>query len=224
MPRFNQRGEIIRDGDTTTSTPNQPIPISPRSRPTSPTPIAPSQTSNPWGGIVIFLFLFFIIGVIALSSNNQQGTVPSNSNNAAPSSNQDNSQSVPVVNPPVNVPAVQQPQVIYTPVPSPTSKIQSNSILSNYDCPDKNLVELYIGAWGKVRKYDLSLREQPIVPSTWDANIIRVLSDGEHIYVVGGPECAHDGTWWQIKTESGTIGWSREYLPSKGRLIVKINP
>ncbi len=93
----------------------------------------------------------------------------------------------------------------------------------DYSCSDKDQVELQVGAWGKVGKYDLNLREDPVVPNDWGANVIRVLHTDEHIFVVGGPVCAYDGTWWQIKTESSDIGWSRELEASKGRLLIRVN-
>jgi hypothetical protein len=89
---------------------------------------------------------------------------------------------------------------------------------------DQNTVELQIGAWGKIRKYDVSLRKEPVVPEDWDGNIIRVLRAEERIRVIDGPVCAYNGTWWKVKTESSDIGWSREMLPDKGRLIIRINP
>lgn len=97
-------------------------------------------------------------------------------------------------------------------------------IPSNYECPDKNQIELQVGVYGMVRKYDLNLRKEPIVPEQWDANIIRVLRDGEKLKIIGGPRCSHDGTWWEVLSESGTTGWAREMQPSKGRLIIRIKP
>lgn len=97
-------------------------------------------------------------------------------------------------------------------------------ISPNYKCPDKDRVELQVGASGKVRKYDVNLRKEPVVPEQWDANVIRVLQDGEKIKVVGGPRCSHDGTWWEVRSESGSTGWVREIQPSLGRLIIRIEP
>ncbi|MCQ3953001.1 MAG: hypothetical protein DPW15_06925 [Chloroflexi bacterium] len=31
------------------------------------------------------------------------------------------------------------------------------------------------------------------------------------VTVIGGPECAHEGTWWEVRTEYGDAGWMREF-------------
>lgn len=110
--------------------------------------------------------------------------------------------------------------------PTATSKPSSSlqPIPANYSCPDKDKVELQVGASGKIRKYDVNLRKEPKVPDQWDANVIRVLHDGENVKVIDGPVCAHDGTWWKVTTESSNVGWVRELQPSTGRLIVRTGP
>ncbi len=54
-------------------------------------------------------------------------------------------------------------------------------IASDYKCPDKDKIELRVGANGKVRKYDVNLREEPIVPKVSDANVVGVLRKGQKL-------------------------------------------
>jgi hypothetical protein len=53
------------------------------------------------------------------------------------------------------------------------------------------------------------------VPQDWDSNIIIAMRQGDKMTVIGGPRCAHHGTWWQVEHENGHIGWVRELLPDK---------
>lgn len=115
-----------------------------------------------------------------------------------------------------------------TPVPSETQSIVANSglepIPASYKCADKSKIKLQVGALGEVRKYDVNLRTEPIVPEVWDANVIRVLHDGDKLRIIGGPTCAYNGTWWEVLTESDEKGWVREIQTSNGRLVFRINP
>jgi serine/threonine protein kinase len=97
-------------------------------------------------------------------------------------------------------------------------------IPSNYECPDLAKINLQIGATGRVGKYDINLRKEPIVPKKWDANVVIVLREGEELKILGGPQCSHDGTWWEVRTKSHLIGWVRENQPSKGTLVFRIEP
>lgn len=112
-----------------------------------------------------------------------------------------------------------QPSKTPTPFEIPA---QLQPIPVDYRCPDKDLIELQVGAYGRVRKYTVSLRQKPIVPAIASENVIRSLRVGENIVVFDGPVCAHDGTWWQIMTESSNVGWSREILPNLGRLFIRV--
>ncbi len=213
MSKINDRGEIIRDAPAPA---NHPAPT-------------PGRTSSGGGGgcipwwtvVIVVLCLFFFGGgsILTLLQNISSNNSTSDNSYQEPFST---NTSVPSFSP------TKTPSVRPTKTPSPIANNSSSNLTSqlipipsSYQCPDLDKVELQIGAWGMVRKYDLSLRKEPIVPEVWDSNIIRVLHDGERIYVVGGPKCSHDGTWWQIKTESDDVGWSREYLPSKGRLLIR---
>jgi len=86
---------------------------------------------------------------------------------------------------------------------------------SNYTCLDLNKVQLRIGSVGKIVWKEVNLRSSPAVPANWDSNVLFNLDEGEEIIIIGGPECAHSGTWWEVLTESGYTGWMRELLPDK---------
>lgn len=93
---------------------------------------------------------------------------------------------------------------------------------SSYSCPDKSQIKLRVGKRAEVQNYDMNLRSAPIVPDVWDANIVVMLRPGDKMSVIGGPKCAHDGTWWKVKTDSGYKGWVREMQPNK-ILLLPIN-
>lgn len=105
-----------------------------------------------------------------------------------------------------------------TSVPSKTAKptrTLDDSGFSSYSCLDKSQVRLRVGARAIVPNYDVNLRSSPRVPDVWDANIVVTLRKGAKMSVIGGPQCAHDGTWWEVQTDSGYTGWVRELQPGK---------
>ena len=97
---------------------------------------------------------------------------------------------------------------------SPVTPTENQSLVqpTPYNCPDLALVRLSIGANAQVAAAKLNLRSTPRVPSDYAANIVKELSKGDRLAVIGGPECAHDGTWWQVRTDTGETGWVREVL------------
>ncbi|OGO35293.1 MAG: hypothetical protein A2W35_01445 [Chloroflexi bacterium RBG_16_57_11] len=88
-----------------------------------------------------------------------------------------------------------------------------------YNCPDLALVRLSIGVNAQVAAAKLNLRSTPRVPSDYGANIVKELSKGDRLVIISGPECSHDGTWWQVQTETGETGWAREALADQ-RLVI----
>jgi hypothetical protein len=107
--------------------------------------------------------------------------------------------------------ATQRPSNTRT--PRPTTTPESN--FASYSCPDKSKIKLRVGDRAMVAFYDMNLRSSPKVPDVWDANIVITLHEGNEMSVIGGPECAHDGTWWEVQTDSGYTGWVREMQPNK---------
>ena len=105
-----------------------------------------------------------------------------------------------------------QPTKVNTPRPTSTPK---GIDFSSYSCPDKSKVQLRVGLRAEVQKYDMNLRSAPVVPDVWDANIVIMLRPGDRMTIIGGPRCAHDGTWWDVKTDRGYNGWVRELQPNK---------
>lgn len=88
----------------------------------------------------------------------------------------------------------------------------------NYTCDDISGVNLSVGENAEVVWPKVNLRAQPVVPEVWDANIVAQIEEGENVTIIGGPECAHEGTWWEVRTENGVSGWMREFV-SDGYLL-----
>lgn len=89
---------------------------------------------------------------------------------------------------------------------------------ADYWCDDLSGVHLEVGDNARVVYPKVNLRSYPEVPQTWDANIVVQIEEGVRVTIIGGPECAHEGTWWQIRTEDGDTGWMREFI-SDGYLL-----
>ncbi|KXK15871.1 MAG: hypothetical protein UZ14_CFX002000222 [Chloroflexi bacterium OLB14] len=99
------------------------------------------------------------------------------------------------------------------------SQTQENSTTSsNYWCDDLNGVKLSVGENAMVVYPKVNLRSYPQVPQNWDANIVAEVEEGVAVTIIGGPECAHEGTWWEVRTEYGDTGWMREFI-SDGYLL-----
>ncbi|MBK6793410.1 MAG: SH3 domain-containing protein [Anaerolineales bacterium] len=92
--------------------------------------------------------------------------------------------------------------------PKPTSKPQSNS---GYWCDDLSLLRLEVGDTASISYPKVNLRSTPKVPDDYYANIVTELENGVALTITGGPECAHEGTWWEVRTEYGDTGWVREH-------------
>ncbi len=95
---------------------------------------------------------------------------------------------------------------------------ESGSDSAGYWCNDLNGVKLQVGDGARIVWPKVNLRSSPEVPQTWDANIVAQVEEGVRVTIIGGPECAHEGTWWQIRTEDGDTGWMREFI-SDGYLL-----
>ncbi len=88
----------------------------------------------------------------------------------------------------------------------------------SYWCDDLSYVRLAVGDRIKVVALKANLRSEPIVPAEFYGNSIAKLEQGTSLTIIGGPTCAHNGTWWEVSTEGGQTGWVREYI-SAGYLI-----
>ena len=89
-------------------------------------------------------------------------------------------------------------------------------IPESYRCPDVNDIQIRVGMTAKVIFQEVNLRSSPVVPEVWKSNILVTLIQGDRIKIIGGPVCAHDGTWWEARFRSGTTvttGWIREMIP-----------
>lgn len=154
-------------------------------------------------GLSVFLGIcFFTSGAILATFQSVAATQPSSL----------------VVNQPINNNDLPHPTATKNPpntkTPHKTSTPKSEDF-TNYSCPDKSKIKLRVGLRAIVSLYDVNLRSSPIVPEVWDANIITMLSQGDKMLVIGGPKCAHEGTWWEVETENGYSGWIREMQPNK---------
>lgn len=94
----------------------------------------------------------------------------------------------------------------------------SGSDSAGYWCNDLDGVNLQVGDSARIVWPKVNLRSSPEVPQTWDANIVAQVEEDVRVTIIGGPECAHEGTWWQIRTEEGDTGWMREFV-SDGYLL-----
>lgn len=103
---------------------------------------------------------------------------------------------------------------------STSSTTQNQSSSSNYSCPDLANVRLHVGDRAVIVFDDVNLRTYAQVPDDYYANIVTELHKNTQMTVIGGPECAHSGTWWEIKTDSGYRGWMREFTSSNRLLDV----
>lgn len=99
-----------------------------------------------------------------------------------------------------------------------SSSGQSSS--GSYWCDDLSKVRLKVGDNAKVVWTKVNLRSAPIVPMEYYENSLAKVDEGTKLSIIGGPACAHNGTWWQVRLASGKTGWMREYI-STGYLIGK---
>ncbi len=106
------------------------------------------------------------------------------------------------------------------PKPTRTSRPPTVPPQNSYWCDDLSLVKLEVGDDAKIVWMKVNLRSSPEVPEDYYANIVDELLEGTSFTIIGGPECAHNGTWWKIRTSSGQVGWVREHT-SDGYLIGK---
>ncbi|MCC6500997.1 MAG: hypothetical protein IT313_12090 [Anaerolineales bacterium] len=90
-----------------------------------------------------------------------------------------------------------------------------------YWCDDLSYVKLKVGDRAKVVWEKVNLRTAPIVPEEYYENSIAKVDKGTHLTIIGGPACAHNGTWWQVRLQNGLVGWMRERTGSAGYLIGK---
>jgi hypothetical protein len=104
---------------------------------------------------------------------------------------------------------------------STTSSSNQTTSTQKYWCDELKYVKLKVGDHAKVVwPNKVNLRTAPIVPQEYYENSIAKLDNGETLTVIGGPACAHEGTWWQVRIKNGLIGWMRERI-SDGYLIGK---
>jgi hypothetical protein len=96
----------------------------------------------------------------------------------------------------------------------------TKSVSQNYWCDDLSHVRLKVGDRAKVVGLKVNLRSTPIVPMDYYENSLAKVDQGTPLTVVGGPACAHEGTWWQVRTKKGLVGWMREYLASSNSYLI----
>lgn len=97
----------------------------------------------------------------------------------------------------------------------------SQTSAQKYWCDDLSYVKLKVGDRAKVIWEKVNLRTAPIVPLEYYENSISKVEKGTTLAIIGGPACAHNGTWWQVRTQNGLTGWMRERTDSLGYLIGK---
>ena len=102
--------------------------------------------------------------------------------------------------------------ILSTPSLSPTKKntfIPTNSLVIP-SCPGTLPTRLHIGQQAEVttsgKAWQLSLRSEPNL----NAAQIHVIAAGRNLVILDGPICADGSYWWDIRSEQGFEGWSRE--------------
>ena len=104
--------------------------------------------------------------------------------------------------------------------PGTSQPPSSSSSTPKYQCDDLNYVRLKVGDRAKVVWPKVNLRTSPVVPQEYYGNSIAQVEEKTTLTVIGGPACAHEGTWWQVRLRNGQTGWMREHI-STGYLIGK---
>lgn len=104
------------------------------------------------------------------------------------------------------------PKTIRTQNNSSTASEQTTS------CPGAPEQRLEIGKMAYVCTSidSVKLREGP----GKDYTVIRSLIPGADLEIIGGPECKNNWSWWQVKTESGYVGWMSEGGDSKDKYFL----
>lgn len=91
---------------------------------------------------------------------------------------------------------------------SSSSSSSSTGSEQTSSCPGAPQQRLEIGGMAYVCTSidSVKLREGP----GKDHAVIKSLIPGADLEIIGGPKCNNDWSWWQVKTESGYIGWMSE--------------
>ena len=160
--------------------------------------------------LALIAFFIFTIGMFAMVLSGIKFIIPA----------QQISTEKPIISTPTRqkfATATIRPTLIPTTKPISTQN-NLEPIPASYRCPDKDKINLQVGAFAEIGRLDVNLREEPVVPQVSDANVILVLRRGDKVQVIDGPTCSHDGTWWELLTESGMVGWGREI--SRGTVLL----
>ncbi|MCB9436205.1 MAG: protein kinase [Anaerolineales bacterium] len=107
--------------------------------------------------------------------------------------------------------------------PAPTNTpfflaAQPTAVPASY-CTGKPVSQVSVGVRGRVTYTDgtvTNLRTNP------GGEVQSQMAEGTPFDIVGGPACTADYTWWQIKLDSGVIGWVAESDAS--RYFIEIDP
>ena len=106
----------------------------------------------------------------------------------------------PIVPPPVTASPIAPPTVV------PTGPVVSSS--SGGSCPGAPPQRLRVGGYAYVCTISDPVRLRIGAGSNYDTKTR--LDTGTEVYVVDGPVCANNWSWWWIETESGVSGWMAE--------------
>lgn len=174
-------------------------------------------TSNPLGFIAVLfggssvlgIGLIVLILILAISFGGDGGGGATSSNPGVSDSGNSNNSNSPTTSTLSNTPR---------PVPTKTIRPTTMPIVNTYRCDDLQYVKLDIGDKAKISWPKVNLRSTPRVPDDFYANVVAELLEGTSLTIIDGPECAHNGTWWEVRTSSGQTGWVREHI-SDGYLM-----
>lgn len=155
-----------------------------------------------FGGSSVAVFSIIAIVIILLFAVSNSGNPPTSTTSPSNTGNSSNNSS--------NNSPSSSDSANNNPQPSPTRRPTNIPTQNSYWCDDLQYVKLDIGDSAKISWPKVNLRSTPIVPEDYYANIVTELVEGTSLKIIDGPECAHNGTWWKIQTNSGQIGWVRE--------------
>lgn len=183
---------------------NLPSPIIPPTVTAIPTSHTGARTIGIISAFLVVTCLI-VVTVIFIANNSPSSNPPtyngSNTNYENPVNPSSNLQNTPVYS------NEQTPHPTNTPRTSPTNVRPTNTTKVN-SCPGAPQQRLKVNEDAEVctKKDWVFLRKSPSRSST----VIVHLDPGTIVWVLGGPECADDWSWWQVKAPNGQIGWMSE--------------
>lgn len=208
--------QVLRPQGSTPQHVNPPVVPPPIVNLPPPIQTTPRSPTTSRAGLSIMIgagsFLFIIAGVVVVAVIVFGIMASSRSNtNSGGNVNQNTSPEYPTQAAPVNtLPSYTEPPVIPTNTQYIRPTMTSAPITS---CPGAPAQRLEVNEDAEVctRKDRVFLRDSP----NRSGGITDSLDPGTVVWVLDGPECANNWSWWKVRTPNGQIGWMAEGGDSK---------